>query len=225
MAKKEFTSAEVQELIEETISEENGLEIESLSPSSDGEYFTAILNGDIFLSTLKKIARKVGDDNILISADDFNRLDLFFEPKETDGSERDDYDPYEEERKELTRQPRLEMKHTERFYDAWDDVVPGTEVHRSRTEECELVMKYVNASDRLPIYFTRLDDGIHMEQSEVFTKKARAILAEGHAIGFDGRRYTFENPENLFPIGDEICVRATCDETGNSDAYGLIFFV
>lgn len=223
---KKFTSDEVRSLIEEVISEERGIEVESVEQcSSDDSYFSVILNGDITLSTLNKIARKMGSDYVSVGAEEFNRLSLFIMPEETDDDGGTDYDPYEEERDELARQPHLELKHKDRFYDVWDDVVPGTDIRRSRTEECELLMKYVNASGHLPIYFMRLDDGIHMEQSEAFTAKARAILAEGHAIGFDGRHYTFENPDNLFPIGSDICVRAICDETGRSDAYGLSFFI
>lgn len=223
---KKFTSDEVRSLIEEVISEERDIEVESVEQSSsDDSYFSVILNGDITLSTLNKIARKMGSNYVSVGAEEFSQLSLFFKPEETDDDSRTDYDPYEEEREELARHPHIELKHKDRFYDVWDDVVPGTDIRRSRTEECELLMKYVNASGHLPIYFMRLNDGIHMEQSKVFTAKVRAILADGHAVGFDGRHYTFEDPDNLFPIGSDICVRATCDETGNSDAYGLSFFI
>ena len=73
--------------------------------------------------------------------------------------------------------------------------------------------------------YLRLDDGVHVEVSDIYDQKVRDVLERGEAVGGDGRKYKIENPENIFPIGDSICVRATCIETGRGDVYGLDFFV
>jgi hypothetical protein len=228
--KKQWTSDEVMSIMEKAVAEMNGVSVESVErATSDNDYFTAIINGSLNLNELKTIARAIGDDSFLIDAEDYNQISLFFSPSEPKSDNYDDdYDPYREEREAMEREerrPKIELKHKDRFYDVWDEVVPGTEIHRSRTEECERLMEWIKEINRIPIYFLRMDDGIHCELSDIYNQKVHAVLREGKAVGGDGRIYTLENPDNLFPIGSDICVRATCEETGRSDAYGLSFFV
>lgn len=118
----------------------------------------------------------------------------------------------------------MELYHKEQFYDVQDVTIPDTEVRRSRTEENEQVVKWMKQSGRIPITYMRENDGIHVEVSKIFEAKIKDVLKRGEAIGNDGRKYTIENPDNLFPVGSDICVRA-CAEGGKSDVYGLDFFV
>lgn len=119
----------------------------------------------------------------------------------------------------------MELFHKDKFYDAEDILVPGTETRRSRTEENEQVVNWVKESGRIPISYMRESDGIHVECSKIFEAKIKDVLQRRTGIiGGDGRRYTIENPDNLFPVGSDICVRATA-EGGRSDVYGLDFFV
>jgi len=87
------------------------------------------------------------------------------------------------------------------------------------------VVAWMKETGHYPIVYIRLDDGVHVEVSDIYDQKVRDVLERGEAVGGDGRKYKIENPDNIFPIGDSICVRATCIETGRSDAYGLDFFV
>ena len=229
--KKQWTSDEVMSVIEKAVADMNGVSVESVErATSDNDYFTAIINGSLNLSELKTIARAIGDDSFIIDAEDYNQISLFFSPSEpkADNYDDDDYDPYREEREEMEREERrtkLELKHKDRFWDVWDEIVPGTEVHRSHTEECETLMEFIKENKRYPIYYLRMDDGIHVELSDIYNQKVYALLKQGKAVGADGRHYTIENTDKIFPVGSSICVRATCDETGRGDVYGLDFFV
>ena len=118
----------------------------------------------------------------------------------------------------------MELYHKDKFYDVQDVVIPGTEEKRSRTEENEQVVKWMKESGRIPLTYLRERDGIHVEISKTVEAKIKDVLQRGTAIGADGRKFTIENSDNLFPIGSDICVRAT-PEGGTSDAYALDFFV
>ena len=120
----------------------------------------------------------------------------------------------------------MELFHKEQFSDARDVKVPGTEVRRSRTEENEQVVNWMKETGRIPISYMRERDGIHVECSKIFEAKIKDVLQRRtDIVGGDGRKYNIEDPENLFPMGSDICVRATCVETGRSDVYSLDFFV
>lgn len=119
----------------------------------------------------------------------------------------------------------MELFHKEQFCDARDVKIPGTEVKRSRTEENEQIMAWMKETGHYPIVYIRLDDGVHVEVSDIYDQKVRYVLERGEAVGGDARIYKIENPDNIFPIGSSICVRATCIETGRGDIYGLDFFV
>lgn len=119
----------------------------------------------------------------------------------------------------------MELFHKDQFYDVQDVVVPGTKERRSRTEENEQVVNWMKETGRIPISYMRERNGIHVEVSKIFEAKIKDVLKRGEAVGGDGRKYRIDEPENLFPICSDICVRATCIESGRSDAYGLDFFV
>jgi len=227
MNEKNFTATGIEIMVEEAINEcnERGVSVESVEPYED--YFTVKLNNDVNLSTLNAIARKVGSKYMSVGSED-DRLTLFFKPGQSEDSDFDDDDDDYQELHEEDAAPSIpdNMRHTDRFPDAEDVVIPGTEQRVSNTEQCEQIVAWMKETGRMPLVFVRLDDGVHVEVSDVFDCRIKAVLAEGHAIGADARRYTFEKGgSDLWPIGGDICVRAICDETGRSDMYGLSFFV
>ena len=222
MNERKMTIGEVEKIVEKVLSE-NACDatVASIKPNSDGDYCTVILNGDVWLNVLKGIAEAVGDEPI-VSGEEYNEINLFFRIPDADKAGVGGYDNHEEE-----HAPAIpaDMRHKEEFYDSEDIVIPGTEVKRSRTEENEQVVAWMKKTDHYPIVYIRFDDGVHVEVSDIYDQKVRDVLKRGEAVGGDGRKYKLENPENIFPIGSNICVRATCIETGKSDAYGLDFFV
>ena len=223
--KRNWSADDVQEAIEQIISCERGLEVTEVEPFE--EYFTVKFNNDIDLSTVNEIASKVGSKYITIGAED-DYPTLFFQPGRSDDESWDDDDYDEPESEEEDRPtPRIpnDMRHTDRFPDSEDVIIPGTEVKRSRTEGNEQVVAWMKKTGHYPIVYIRLDGGVHVEVSDIYDQKVRDVLERGEAVGGDGRKYKIENPDNIFPIGDSICVRATCIETGRGDVYGLDFFV
>ena len=226
MNERKMTIGEVEQIVEKVLSE-NACDatVASIEPNSEGDYCTVILDGDVWLNVLKGIAEAVGDEPI-ISGEDYNEISLFFRIPDTDkvDSGDDDDDDYEEP--EEDRKPAIpdDMRHKEEFYDSEDIVIPGTEVKRSNTEQNEQIMAWMKETGHYPIVYVRLDDGLHVEVSDIYDQKVRDILERGEAVGGDGRKYKIET-DNLLAIGGSICVRATCIETGRNDAYGLDFFV
>lgn len=224
MNERRMTVGEVEQIVEKVLSEEKcDATISSVEPTSSGDYCTVILGGDVFLNVLKGIAEAVGDEPI-VSGEEYNEISLFFRIPDADKAVvgGGGYDNHEEE-----SAPAIpdDMRHKEEFYDSEDIVIPGTEVKRSRTEENEQVVAWMKETGHYPIVYIRLDDGVHVEVSDIYDQKVRDVLERGEAVGGDGRKYKIENPDNIFPIGDSICVRATCIETGSGDVYGLDFFV
>lgn len=222
MNERKMTIDEVKQIVEKVLSENKcDANIESVELNSDGDYCTVILGGDVWLHVLKGIAEAVGDEPI-VSGEEYDEIRLFFRMPDTDKAGVGGYNTSEE--KSAPAIP-ADMRHKEEFYDSKDVVIPGTEVKRSRTEENEQVVAWMKETGHYPIVYIRLDDGVHVEVSDIYDQKARDVLERGEAVGGDGRKYKIENTENIFPIGSSICVRATCIETGRSDAYGLDFFV
>jgi len=223
MNERKMTIGEVKQIVEKVLSETSGVTVERIEPNSDGDYCTVILNGDVWLNVLNAIANAIGDEPI-ISGEEYNQINLFFRIPDADKAvvDGDGYDNHEEE-----SAPAIpaNMRHKEEFYDSEDIVIPGTEVKRSNTEQNEQIMAWMKETGHYPIVYIRLDDGVHVEVSDIYDQKVRDILERGEAVGGDGRKYKIENPDNIFPIGDSICVRATCIETGRCDVYGLDFFV
>ena len=225
MANKKLSIDEIERLVENAISEERGVTVESVEPNSDGDYCTVIIGGDVWLKTLKAIAKAVGDEPI-IGGEDSGQLNLFFRIPDADevGSGDDDDDDYDEP--EENRKPAIpdDMRHKDEFYDSEDVLMPGTEMNCSNTEQCEKIKAWMKETGHYPIVYVRLDDGLHVEVSDIYDRKVSDLLERGEAVGGDGRKYKIET-DNLLAIGGSICVRATCIETGRSDAYGLDFFV
>jgi hypothetical protein len=220
MNERKMTIDKVKQLVENVLSEEKcGATVSSVKPNRDGDYCTGILIGDVWLNVLKGIAEAVGEEPI-VSAEEYYEIGLFFRLPDADKAGSD-----EDETEEAAPAIPDDMRHKEEFYDSEDIVIPGTEVKRSRTEENEQVVAWMKETGHYPIVYIRLDDGVHVEVSDIYDQKVRDVLERGEAVGGDGRKYKFENPENIFPIGSSICVRATCIETGRGDVYGLDFFV
>lgn len=215
MNERKMTIGEVKQIVEKVLSE-NACDatVASIKPNSDGDYCTVILDGDVWLNVLKGIAEAVGDEPI-VSGEEYNQINLFFRIPDADKAGSD-----EDETEESAPAIPADMRHKEEFYDSEDIVIPGTEV-----KENEQVIAWMKETGHYPIVYLRLDDGVHVEVSDIYDQKVRDVLERGEAVGGDGRKYKIENPENIFPIGDSICVRATCIETGRGDVYGLDFFV
>lgn len=226
MEKKKVTIDEVGRIVENAI-EENGVTVVSVEPNSDGDYCSVILEGDMSVRSFKAIAKAVGDD-LIISGEGSNQICLFFRTPEEDkvgtGGDDDDDDYAEPEETAAPAIPDY-MRHKDEFYDSEDMVIPGTEMNCSNTEQCEKIKAWMKETSHIPIVYVRLEDGLHVEVSNIYDRKIKDVLERGEAVGGDGRKYRIENPDDIFPIGSNICVRATCVETGRSDAYGLDFFV
>lgn len=220
MSERKMTIGEVEQIVEKVLSE-NACDatVASVEPNSDGDYCTVVLDGDVWLNVLNGIAKAVGDDPI-ISGEEYNEINLFFRIPDADKAGSD-----EDETEKAAPAIPADMRHKYEFYDSEEIVIPGTEVKRSNTEQNEQIMAWMKETGHYPIVYLRLDDGVHVEVSDIYDQKVRDVLERGEAVGGDGRKYKIENPDNIFPIGDNICVRATCIETGRGDVYGLDFFV
>ena len=222
MNERKMTIGEVEQIVEKVLSE-NACDatVASVEPNSDGDYCTVVLDGDVWLNVLNGIAKAVGDEPI-VSGEEYNSINLFFRIPNADKAGVGGYNKPEE-----NAAPSIpaDMRHKEEFYDSEEIIIPGTEVKRSRTEDNEQVVAWMKETGHYPIVYLRLNDGVHVEVSDIYDQKVRDVLERGEAVGGDGRKYKIENPDNIFPIGDSICVRATCIETNRGDAYGLDFFV
>lgn len=223
MNAEKLTIDEVEALIKNVLMCENNVIVVSVEPNRDGEYCTVILDGDVNLSTLNAIAKAVGDEPI-IGGEDYNEINLFFRiPNENDINTGEDDEP-ELEKKSA---PAIsdELRHKDEFYDSEDMVIPGTKMNCSNTEQCEKIKAWMKETGHYPIVYVRLDDGLHVEVSDIYDRKVSDVLKREEVVGGDGRKYKIENPDELLAIGSSICVRATCIETGRNDAYDLNFFV
>ena len=221
MNERKMTIGEVEQIVEKVLSE-NACDatVSRVEPNSDGDYCTVVLNGDVWPNVLKGIEEAVGDEPI-ISGEECNQINLFFRIPEADKA---GVGCGNHEEKVAPAIPD-DMRHKEEFYDSEDIVIPGTEVKRSNTEQNGQIMAWMKETGHYPIVYIRLDDGVHVEVSDIYDQKVRDVLVRGEAVGADGHKYKIENPDNIFPIGDSICVRATCIETDRGDVYGLDFFV
>lgn len=121
-------------------------------------------------------------------------------------------------------QINMELQFKEQFYDATVLVIPGTRQRVSRTEQNQQLTDWMKKTKHIPLQYM-WENGIKVELSNIFEAKIKDALQRGCAIGADGRKYTFENPENLFPICSSICVRAIPEGETGSEAYDVVFFV
>lgn len=212
-----------------------GAEIEVTNvevPEKERGCMTIELSGSLTLDVLNAIGRAYGDSTILVSRgydDDDEGLALILIPTKDPGYKYDaatiddDYSDDDEPEPEDDG-PHMDLHHADEFYDVEECVIPSTEQRRSNTEQNEQIMAWMKEVERYPLSYQRLEDGIHCEMSDTFDRKISSLLQEGFAYGKDGRRYTFDEPDRLFPVCGTICVRATCDETGRNDSYGIDFF-
>lgn len=223
MADNKITIGEVETIVENAIIEDCGVTVESVKPNSDGDYCTVILEGPVYLRTLKNIAKAIGDEPI-IGGEEYDKINLFFRIPDKDKIGTDNADELEPEAESV---PAIsdELRHKDKFYDSEDVVIPGTEMNCSNTEQCEQIKAWINETGHYPIIYIRLNDGIHVEVSDIYDRKVSDVLERGEAVGGDGHKYSIEKPAAIFPIGCSICVRATCIETGRNDVYDLKFFV
>lgn len=221
MNERKMTIDKVKQLVENVLSENSGVTVESIEPSRIGNYCTVILYGDVDLHVLNDIAEAVGDEPI-VSGEDYSQINLFFRIPDADKAGVGGSGNHEE-----NAAPTIpaDMRHKEEFYDSEEIVIPGTELKHSNTEQNEQITAWMKETGHYPVMHLRLDDGVHVEVSEIYDQKVRDVLERGEAVGGDGRKYKIDNPDNIFPIGGSICVRATCIETGRGDVYGLDFFV
>lgn len=220
MANKKLSMNEVEALVKNVLIKEDSTTVLSVEPSSSGDYCYMILDGDVTLETLRVLAKAVGDEPI-IGGEERGELWLIFRIPDADNVGSGD-DDQEDERKPAIPDG---MRHKDEFYDSKDVVIPGTEMNCSNTEQCEKIKAWMKETGRYPIVYLRLDDGLHVEVSDIYDRKAKDVLTRDEVVGYDGRKYKLENPDNLFPVGSSICVRATCIETSRGDVYGLDFFV
>lgn len=224
MNERKMTIGEVEQIVENVLREKKcDATVASVEPNGDGDYCTVILDGDVWLNVLNGIANAFGNAPI-VSGEEYNQINLFFRIPDAEKSSAGG-GGYGNSKDNAAPAIPADMRHKKEFYDSEDIVIPGTEVKRSRTEENEQVVAWMKETGHYPIVYIRLDDGVHVEVSDIYDQKARGVLERGEAVGGDGRKYKIENTENIFPISSSICVRATCIETGRSDAYGLDFFV
>ena len=222
MSNKKLTIDEVIALVKNVLLSEDNAFVYSAEPSSDGNYCLMVIDGDVSLKALNAIAKAVGDEPI-IGGQECTQINLFFRiPTEDKVNSGDDDDESEE-----NKAPRIldDMRHDEEYYDSKDVVIPDTEMNCSNTEQCEKIKAWMKETSHIPIVYIRLSDGLHVEVSDIYDRKAKDVLTRDEVVGNDGRKYKLENPDNLFPIGSSICVRATCIETGRNDVYDLDFFV
>lgn len=215
--KKDLTCDEVQVIVEEVLSdcEERGVTVKGVEPS--GDCFSVLLNGDMSISGINAIAEKFSDPYMIVSAEEYGYLSLFLKPRNED-SDDNSCSPKEE------YEPHMELHHQDQYGDCEDAVIPGTTTRVSNTEQNEQIKAWMKETGRIPLSYVRLEDGIHCELSDAFERKIKATLEEGRAIGNDGRKYTFEDFDKIFPVCGSICVRATCIDNGRSDVYSLDFF-
>lgn len=233
MNKLKLERQKVESVVEEIIKEqdEDTMVWSIYLPNKNSDCLVIELKGNVTLSILNDIGSAFGDEEIMLSASHYDRIALYIVPKKNPchalngiSSEDEDEEEHEDCQDAAPSIPD-DMRHTNRFHDSIDMVIPGTEQNVSNTEQCEQIKAWMNESGHIPILYIRLDDGIHVEVSQIYDTKAKAVLSAGWGIGIDGRQYSFENRDNLSPIGCSICVRAICDDTGRSDYYGLNFFV
>lgn len=180
-------------------------------------YFLVKVDGNMSLGMLAAVSKAFDDDHLCVTSWLDGHLGMLI-----DGGRLEE--DCEEEQPQTPTLPD-DMRHRDRFPDAREVVIPGTRENRGHTVMCEQIKSWMKDTGDIPIVYLRLDDGVHIEVSDIYECKVRDILERGQAVGADGRHYMIEQPYNIYPVGSSICARATCIETGKSDIYGLDFFV
>lgn len=89
----------------------------------------------MYLSEINAIGELFGDDYILIDADEPEYINLFLIPrKEPDVTSEENQELHEDQ------DSHIELHHKDRFDDAEELVIPGTETRVGHTEMCEQIM-------------------------------------------------------------------------------------
>lgn len=180
-------------------------------------YFMVEVDGNMSLAMLTAVSQAFDDDHLCVTSLMDGNLGMLIDASRLE-------DGCEEEQPQPPTLPD-DMRHKDRFPDAREVVIPGTRENRGHTVMCDQIKTWMKETGDIPIVYLRMDDGVHIEVSNIYECKVRDILERGQAVGADGRRYSIEQPDNIFPVGSSICVRATCLATQRSDIYGLDFFV
>ena len=183
------------------------------------------INGGMYLSEINAIGELFGDDDILIEADEREYINLFLIPQKVPVVKSEENQELHED-----QDPHIELHHKDRFDDAEELVIPGTETRVGHTEMCEQIMAWVKQSGRYPLYWQRLDDGVHVEVSELADERIKHVLEQREAVGLDGVTYAIKfDPANdevsLTAMGGSICAKAEPANGGSTDWYGLDFFI
>ena len=180
-------------------------------------YFLVKVDGNMSLGMLAAVSKAFDDDHLCVTSWLDGHLGMLIDAIRLE-------EDCEEEQPQTPTLPEG-MRHRDRFYDAREIVIPGTRENRGHTVMCDQIKAWMKDTGNIPIVYLRMDDGVHVEVSDIYEQKVRDILERGQAIGANGQRYRIEQPDNIFPVGSSICVRATCLATQRSDIYGLDFFV
>ena len=170
MNERKMSIGEVEQIVEKVLSE-NACDatVASIEPNSDGDYCTVVLNGDVWMNVLNGIAKAVGDEPI-VSGEEYNQINLFFRIPEADKAGVGGSVKHEE--KDAPAIP-ADMRHKYEFYDSEEFVIPGTELKRSNTEQNEQIMAWMKETGHYTIVYLRLDDGVHVEVSDIYDQKVR----------------------------------------------------
>lgn len=180
-------------------------------------YFLVKVDGNMSLGMLAAVSKAFDDDHLCVTSWLDGHLGMLIDASRLE-------DGCEEEQPQTPTLPD-DMRHKDRYPDAREVVIPGTRKNRGHTVMCDQIKTWMKDTGDIPIMYLRLDDGVHIEVSDIYECKVRDILERGQAVGADGRHYMIEQPYNIYPVGGSICARATCIETGESDIYTLNFFV
>jgi pyruvoyl-dependent arginine decarboxylase (PvlArgDC) len=119
----------------------------------------------------------------------------------------------------------MKLLHNDAYPDDKDIlIVARANMKNTRQEQNNQVCDWMRKTGKIPFGYQAEKNGLHVEYSEAFEQKIKEILAKGTAIGMDKKEYTFVKPDQLFPLGNEICVKAKLVNEKFADSYGLSFF-
>ena len=222
-----LTEEEVKQVINLVFAENEStsLAVKVKLPDHTNGSMVVSINGGMYLSEINAIGELFGNDDILIDADEREYINLFLIPrKEPDVTSEENQELHEDQ------EPHIELHHKDRFKDVEELVIPGTETRVGHTEMCEQIMAWVKQSGRYPLYWQRLDDGVHVEVSELADERIKHVLEQREAVGLDGVTYAIKfDPAtyevSLTAMGGSICAKAEPANGGSTDWYGLDFFI
>lgn len=119
----------------------------------------------------------------------------------------------------------MRLQHDDDYKDCKDIlIIARVNMKNTRQEQNNQVTEWMKKTGKIPFAYQAEKDGLHVEYSETFEQRIKEILAKGTAIGMDGKEYTFVKPDQLFPLGNEICVKAKLADEKFADSYCLSYF-